>query len=84
MDLRCPCGAFLAYQPDKTEPAEYRKTCDGKWHDYYDGGLPVLTGPACGKIADHEPHDYADSSCVILHRRCHRCRRDNQEVSYVV
>lgn len=86
--IRCHCGAFLHREPDSREPAEYRKTCDGKWAGKQPWPSPsgvivqaerYTEPPACGKLAEHESHDYVYSACTVLHRQCKRCKRDNQE-----
>jgi hypothetical protein len=77
---RCTCGAFLCREPDRREPAQDMQTCDGKWHDMHtDPPAPVLTWPACGRITQHEAHEYPAFECAILHRKCTRCGRDNME-----
>jgi hypothetical protein len=79
-ELHCLCGGFLPREPDRHEPAQYMKTCDGQWGESPEGD-PLPEGTPCGKFTEHEPHDYPASECVILHRKCTRCSRNNQEVS---
>ena len=65
---RCPCGAYLANQPDLSQPWEFTVKCDGRPEAYAFG--PVT---ACGLEKPHEPHPFVLAAGTTLSWTCKRC-----------